>query len=86
MDRVLPYWTEAVSIKEKILSWTATDEYIEDMYQKCVESIHSTLQYQNTQKAQQLTSYLQSLQETERLSKEADQKDIQKLDEFLSSF
>lgn len=84
LDRVLPYWKEASSIKDRILSW-ATQEYIEDMYQKCVKAVDITLEQQHTENAEKLGNYLQSLQEQEKLSQEADAQDIKKLEVLLST-
>lgn len=84
LDKVIPYWKEASSIKDKILSW-ATQEYIEDMYQKCVKAVDVTLDNQQTESAQKLGNYLQTLQQQEQLSQQADEQDIKKLEVLLAT-
>lgn len=84
LDKVIPYWEEAKYIKENILSWIATNEYMDDIYQKCVAAVNIVLQHQSENKSQQLSQYLQSLQQQEKLSQHADQEDIKKLEELLA--
>lgn len=86
LDKSLPYWQGAASIKEQILSETVSDDYIEETYQKCVKAVDITLQQQNEDKAQQLWQYLESLHEKEKFSQEADQKDIENLEKLLNTF
>lgn len=85
LDRVIPYWEWAISIKEKILSWIATDEYIEDMYQKCVKSVDITLKQQDMEKMKSLSSYLKNLQQEEFISHQADEEDIKNLENLLNT-
>ncbi len=86
LDKSLPYWKWAAFIKEKILSETVSPEYIEETYQKCVKAVDITLQQQKQSNAQQLWQYLASLHEKERISQEADQRDIENLEKLLHTF
>ncbi len=86
LDKSLPYWQWAAFIKEKILSEIVTPEYIEETYQKCVKAVDITLQQQNQSNAQQLSQYLASLHEKEKVSQEADQRDIENLEKLLHTF
>lgn len=86
LNKVLPYWKEASFIQEKILVPTVKDDYIENIYQKCVKAVDFTLHQQSEHKVQQLWQYLESLQAQERVSQEADQKDIENLENLLHNF
>jgi len=83
LDKVIPYWEWAVSIKEKVLDPNVTDDYIQEVYQKCVKAVHSTFLYQKEKKVNQLANYLEYLHQQELDSQKADKEDIDKLDEML---
>ncbi len=83
LDKVIPYRPKAFSLKQKVLSPNITQEYIEDIYQKCIRAVHTTFLHQLKIKQSTLKGNLQYLQKKELLSKELDQNDIDNFEQLF---
>jgi hypothetical protein len=84
LEKVTGYWDKAIIIKEYIATHD-DEQYINYLYENFVIAVEKTTKEQNNNKIKLLSNYIADLHEKEVLSKQADEEDIVKLDNLLST-
>ena len=84
LEKVKDYRDKAETIKNYITTHD-DEEYINYMYDKCVNAVELTVKTKDSNKIQQLGKFLDQVHEKEAISKKADEEDIAKLDQLLES-
>jgi hypothetical protein len=84
LEKVKEYRDKAEMIKTYLMTHD-DEEYVNYMYDKCVNAVEVAVKTKDANKVQKLGKLLDEIHQKEAVSKKADEEDINKLDELLSS-
>lgn len=85
LEKVSGLWEPANNIKELLLQDQLTDTYIDYLYEECVHAVDNALESQNEDQQQAIIARLQNIKISETKQNEADQQDIEKLEDLISN-
>lgn len=84
LDKVAGSWSQAEAVKN-YLSLHDDQSYIDYLYEKFVEAVDQTLHDQWQDKIKSLVSFLENIKQQELVDRQADEADLQKLDQLLQT-
>jgi len=82
LDKVKWLWPKEQEVRDYLLH---DEEYVNYLYDQFVQAVDSILKDRVNDKTLSLTKYLDDVKVKEALSKQADQEDLDKLDQLLAT-
>lgn len=85
LRKVSGIWAPADNIKQLLEADKLTDDYIDYLYEECVEAVNEALDVNKQAQQQMILDKLKFIKDAEIIEKKADEEDVENLEKLIEN-